>query len=83
MQPDALRAGADWLNAHKTMWDRPDGPACPPRRPTGKDPDMTTDTGHFELTRTFPLTPDRLWHVLTDAEMREAHGTCTGRRDGS
>ncbi|MCB4380009.1 hypothetical protein FZX02_05975 [Synechococcus sp. MU1644] len=31
---------------------------------------MTTDTGHFELTRTFPLTPDRLWHVLTDAEMR-------------
>lgn len=31
---------------------------------------MTTDTGHFELTRTFPLTPDRLWHVLTDTEMR-------------
>lgn len=35
---------------------------------------MTTDTGHFELTRTLPLTPDRLWHVLTDAKMREAWG---------
>lgn len=35
---------------------------------------MTTDTGSFTLTRTLPLTPDRLWHVLTDAQMRESWG---------
>lgn len=31
---------------------------------------MSTDTGSFALNRTFPLTPDRLWHVMTDARMR-------------
>ena len=35
---------------------------------------MNTDTGHFSLTRTLPLTPERLWHILTDAKMREAWG---------
>lgn len=35
---------------------------------------MTTDTGHFELTRRLPLTPDRLWHVLTDTKTREIWG---------
>ncbi|WP_299613370.1 SRPBCC domain-containing protein [uncultured Tateyamaria sp.] len=35
---------------------------------------MSTDTGHFELTRTLPMTPDKLWHVLTDAKMRETWG---------
>ncbi|WP_299294518.1 SRPBCC domain-containing protein [uncultured Tateyamaria sp.] len=35
---------------------------------------MTTDTGHFEMTRTLPLTPERLWHLLTDASMRERWG---------
>jgi len=35
---------------------------------------MTTDTGHFDMTRTFPLTPDRLWHLLTDPGMRERWG---------
>ncbi|WP_299043883.1 SRPBCC domain-containing protein [uncultured Tateyamaria sp.] len=35
---------------------------------------MSTDTGHFDLTRTMPLTPDRLWHLLTDARMRETWG---------
>ena len=35
---------------------------------------MTTATGSFELTRTLPLTPGQLWHVLTDAKMREAWG---------
>lgn len=35
---------------------------------------MTTDTGHFELTRAMPLAPDKLWHLLTDGEMREAWG---------
>lgn len=35
---------------------------------------MSTDTGHFALTRSLPLSQDRLWHVLTDAKMREAWG---------
>ena len=35
---------------------------------------MSTDTGSFTLTRTLPLNPDRLWHLLTDAQMREAGG---------
>ena len=35
---------------------------------------MTTDTGHFDLTRTLPLAPDRLWHLLTDGQMRETWG---------
>lgn len=35
---------------------------------------MSTDTGHFDLSRTMPLTPDRLWHLLTDARMRETWG---------
>lgn len=35
---------------------------------------MSTDTGHFDLTRSMPLTPDRLWHLLTDGQMREAWG---------
>ena len=35
---------------------------------------MSTDTGHFDLTRTLPLTPDRLWHLLTDGQMREIWG---------
>ncbi len=29
-----------------------------------------TDTGNFTLTRTFALSPERLWHVMTDATMR-------------
>ncbi|MEM8654104.1 MAG: SRPBCC domain-containing protein [Pseudomonadota bacterium] len=35
---------------------------------------MSTDTGHFDLMRTLPLAPDRLWHVLTDGKMREIWG---------
>lgn len=35
---------------------------------------MTTDTGSFDLARDLPLTPDRLWHVVTDAKMRERWG---------
>jgi len=35
---------------------------------------MTTDTGAFELHHTFAITPDQLWHLLTDTRMREAWG---------
>ena len=35
---------------------------------------MTTHTGHFVLTRTRPVTPDLLWHLLTDGKSREAWG---------
>lgn len=35
---------------------------------------MTTDTGAFEFHRSLPLGPDQLWHVLTDANMRERWG---------
>ncbi len=35
---------------------------------------MTTDTGHFDLTRSFKIAPDTLWPLLTDARMREAWG---------
>lgn len=35
---------------------------------------MTTDTGAFDFHRTLPLAPDQLWHVLTDANMRERWG---------
>lgn len=35
---------------------------------------MTTDTGSFDLTRSFAITPAQLWHLLTDPRMREAWG---------
>ena len=35
---------------------------------------MTTDTGAFDFHRNLPLQPDQLWHVLTDATMRERWG---------
>lgn len=35
---------------------------------------MTCDTATFDLQRTLPLTPDRLWYVLTDAKQREKWG---------
>lgn len=35
---------------------------------------MNTDTGAFDLERTLPLAPEQLWHVLTDATMRERWG---------
>jgi uncharacterized protein YndB with AHSA1/START domain len=35
---------------------------------------MTTACAHFQITRTFPLPPDRLWHLLTDARARELWG---------
>lgn len=35
---------------------------------------MTTDTGSFDLHRSFDITPEQLWHLLTDARMREAWG---------
>lgn len=35
---------------------------------------MTTDTGAFDFHRTLPLGTDQLWHVLTDANMRERWG---------
>jgi len=35
---------------------------------------MSTDTGTFSLTRSLPLNPELLWHVLTDAKQREAWG---------
>ncbi|WP_085307726.1 SRPBCC domain-containing protein [Planktotalea arctica] len=35
---------------------------------------MTTDTGDFDFHRTLPLGTDQLWHVLTDANMRERWG---------
>lgn len=31
---------------------------------------MTTDTGAFDFHRQMPLSPDQLWHVVTDAGMR-------------
>ncbi len=35
---------------------------------------MTTDTGAFDFERSLPLAPAKLWHVLTDANMRERWG---------
>jgi len=35
---------------------------------------MTTDTKTYEFERSFPSSPDQLWHLLTDAKMREAWG---------
>lgn len=35
---------------------------------------MTNDTTSFDLARRFPLSPDRLWTILTDAREREAWG---------
>ena len=35
---------------------------------------MPNDTKSFDLARTFPITPDRLWTILTDATEREAWG---------
>ena len=35
---------------------------------------MKTDTGSFDLKREMPLAPEQLWHVLTDANMRERWG---------
>ena len=32
---------------------------------------MSLDTKSFDMFRTLPLTPDRLWRVLTDAKERE------------
>lgn len=33
---------------------------------------MTTDTDTFTFSRSFPLNPDKMWHLMTDAGMREA-----------
>ncbi len=33
---------------------------------------MTTDTDTFTFSRSFPLGPDRMWQLMTDATMREA-----------
>jgi len=41
---------------------------------------MTTQTGQFDLTRRLPVTPDQLWHLLTDGKSREAWG---GPGDGT
>lgn len=35
---------------------------------------MTTDTAEYHFERRFALAPDRMWHLLTDAKMREAWG---------
>lgn len=35
---------------------------------------MTTDTDTFLFERVFPLTPDRIWHLMTDPGMRETWG---------
>lgn len=35
---------------------------------------MSTDTGAFDLHRTFGISADQLWHLLTDTRMREAWG---------
>lgn len=35
---------------------------------------MSTDTAEFTLTRQFTLSRDELWHLLTDAKMRENWG---------
>ncbi|MEO0938220.1 MAG: SRPBCC family protein [Pseudomonadota bacterium] len=33
-----------------------------------------TDTGSFTLSRTLPVSPDKLWHLVTDPDMRDAWG---------
>ncbi len=35
---------------------------------------MTPDTGQFSLERRYPVAPEKLWHLLTDAAMREQWG---------
>jgi uncharacterized protein YndB with AHSA1/START domain len=35
---------------------------------------MKTDTDTFTYTRDMPLSPDRMWHLITDAGMRERWG---------
>ncbi len=35
---------------------------------------MTTDTANFDFQRDFQLNTDQLWHLLTDARMREVWG---------
>ena len=35
---------------------------------------MSTDTGAFDFERSLPLSPEKTWHVLTDATMRERWG---------
>ncbi|MFQ1702866.1 SRPBCC domain-containing protein [Loktanella agnita] len=35
---------------------------------------MTSDTATFDLHRILPLTPEKLWHVMTDAKQREKWG---------
>lgn len=35
---------------------------------------MPTDTATFELQRILPLSPEKLWHVMTDARQREKWG---------
>lgn len=35
---------------------------------------MTTDTDTFTFDRTFPLPPAKMWHLMTDAKMRETWG---------
>ena len=35
---------------------------------------MTTDTGEFAFERQFSIPPNQLWHLLTDAKMRENWG---------
>ncbi|MEL7098391.1 MAG: SRPBCC domain-containing protein [Pseudomonadota bacterium] len=34
----------------------------------------TTDTGSFTISRTMPVSPDQLWHLVTDPDMRDAWG---------
>ncbi|MEJ6399091.1 SRPBCC family protein [Yoonia sp. 208BN28-4] len=35
---------------------------------------MSLDTSSFDMHRTLPLAPDRLWHVMTDPKHREKWG---------
>jgi len=35
---------------------------------------MTTDTATHAFERSFPLSPDQLWHLLTDGKLRESWG---------
>lgn len=35
---------------------------------------MSTDTAEYTFDRSFGITPEQLWHLLTDAEMREHWG---------
>ncbi|THH36077.1 hypothetical protein E4Z66_13540 [Aliishimia ponticola] len=35
---------------------------------------MTTDTHQFDLHRSLPVPPERLWQLLTDAKLREQWG---------